>query len=279
MVEHLRITVLAENTAGARDVLAEHGLSFWIEANERRILFDTGQGRVLEHNAKTLDVDLKTAEIVALSHGHFDHTGGLNRLADRLSKLSVHAHPLAFEAKWSRMRDGRVQAIGAPVPSVAALIERVGTFVPTQEPRKLIDGVWLTGQIPRCNDFEDTGGDFYLDAGCTTPDPLLDDQAMFIETPRGLVVLLGCAHSGLVNTLDYIGELSGQSRVHAVLGGTHLLAARENRLTRSIEALQRFGVEVVGASHCTGHRAMARLWSTLPDRCAPCAAGSRLVFE
>jgi 7,8-dihydropterin-6-yl-methyl-4-(beta-D-ribofuranosyl)aminobenzene 5'-phosphate synthase len=279
LIKHLRITVLAENTAGGPDVLAEHGLAFWIEADDRRILFDTGQGRVLKHNAKTLGVDLESAEIVALSHGHFDHTGGLNRIADHLGNVSVYAHPLAFEAKWSRLKDGTVRAIGAPVPGAAAIIEHVRAFIPTKEPHKLIDGVWLTGEIPRCNDFEDTGGDFYLDAGCTILDPLLDDQAMFVETPRGVVVLLGCAHAGLVNTLDYIAKLSGQSRVHAVLGGMHLLTAPENRLAQSIESLRRFGVEVVGASHCTGHRAVARLWSDLADRCVVCAAGSRFMFE
>jgi 7,8-dihydropterin-6-yl-methyl-4-(beta-D-ribofuranosyl)aminobenzene 5'-phosphate synthase len=279
LIKHLRITVLAENTAGGRDVLAEHGLAFWIEADTRRILFDTGQGRVLQHNAKTLGVDLESTEIVALSHGHFDHTGGLNRLADHLHNLSLYAHPMAFEAKWSKLGDGTVRAIGAPVPDAAAVIQGVRVFIPTQEPHELIDGVWLTGQIPRRNDFEDTGGDFYLDASCTVPDPLLDDQAMFVETPRGLVVLLGCAHSGLVNTLDHTAKLSGQSRIHAVLGGMHLLTASENRLAQSIESLRRLGVEVIGASHCTGHRAVARLWSDLADRCVVCAAGSRFVFE
>jgi 7,8-dihydropterin-6-yl-methyl-4-(beta-D-ribofuranosyl)aminobenzene 5'-phosphate synthase len=279
LIRRLRITVLAENTAGGPDVLAEHGLSFWIEADDRRLLFDTGQGRVLQHNAKMLGVDLQSAESVALSHGHFDHTGGLTRIADQLPNLSVYVHPLAFERKWSRSKDGTVRAIGAPLPDASAAIERVRAFVPTQEPHRLIDGVWLTGQIPRCNDFEDTGGDFYLDAGCTIPDPLLDDQAMFFETPRGLVVLLGCAHAGLVNTLDYIVKLSGQSRIHAVLGGMHLLTAPEDRLAQSIESLRKLGVEMVGASHCTGCRAVARLWNDLADRCVVCAAGSRFAFD
>ncbi len=279
MIKHLRIAVLTENTAGGPDVLAEHGLAFWIEADDRSVLFDTGQGNVLRHNAKTLGVDLDNAEIVALSHGHVDHTGGLNRLSDHLGNLTVYAHPSAFEAKWSRSEDGTVRAIGAPVSEIAAIMDRVRTFVPTREPHKLIDGVWLTGQIPRCNDYEDTGGNFYLDGSCTIPDPLLDDQAMFIETPRGLVVLLGCAHSGLVNTLDYVTRLGGQSRIHAVLGGMHLLTASQNRLEQSIGSLRRLGVEVIGASHCTGYGAVARLWTALPDRCVPCATGSRFVFE
>ena len=132
----------------------------------------------------------------------------------------------------------------------------------------------MTGEIPRRNAFEDTGGPFYLDRACTEPDPLLDDQALYIETSAGLVVVLGCAHAGVVNTLDYIAELTGRQQVYAVLGGMHLVRASAERLEATVEALKRYGVQKIGTAHCTGMRAATYLWSRLPDQCFECSVGS-----
>jgi hypothetical protein len=116
-------------------------------------------------------------------------------------------------------------------------------------------------------------------AVCSRPDPLVDDQAMFFETRDGIVVLLGCAHSGVVNTLQYVDHLTGRKPIHAVLGGMHLIGASAERLARTIEALRNWDIRLLAPAHCTGMAATAALWNAFPGRCTTCHAGSRFEFE
>jgi 7,8-dihydropterin-6-yl-methyl-4-(beta-D-ribofuranosyl)aminobenzene 5'-phosphate synthase len=278
MIADFRITVLAENTAGEPNLLGEHGLAFWIEADGRRILFDTGQGRVIRHNAEQLNIPLDTAEMVVISHGHFDHTGGLRAVLGSDSQKQVYLHPSALETKYARRKTPPHRNIGIPAADEEALQRQTPTVRWTRDPTELIGGVHVTGEIPRRNDFEDTGGPFYRDESCTEPDPLLDDQALYVETPAGTVVVLGCAPAGVVNTLDYIAEQTGRNPVYAVLGGMHLVRANPKRLEATAEALERYGVQRIGTAHCTGMRAASYLWSRLPSECFECSVGRTLAF-
>jgi 7,8-dihydropterin-6-yl-methyl-4-(beta-D-ribofuranosyl)aminobenzene 5'-phosphate synthase len=276
----LSIAVLVDNTANRQGLLAEHGLSFWIEARGRRILFDTGQGMALAHNADKLGIDLSTVDDVVLSHGHYDHTGGLLAALPEFSRAAVYVHLTAFCERFVQDSQTGVRPVRSPIESFDWLTSRVGRVVATRtQPIGLGGGVWLTGQIPRRSDFEDAGGAFYLDQACTQPDTIIDDQALYIETEQGLVVLLGCAHAGVVNTLEYICTLTGQNRIHAVLGGMHLLNADERRLGQTIRRLRELDVQRIGLAHCTGFGAMARMHHELPDRCFYCATGTRIEFE
>jgi len=274
MIDDLRVTVLAENTVRGIDLLGEHGLAFWIEAGGRRILFDTGQGKVLHHNAQCLQLPLHAVQMIAISHGHFDHTGGLKDVLTTVGKIDLYLHPAALQPKYYRKKTPPHRAIGIPDLDEQTLRRHARNLLWTREPTKLIEGIHLTGQIPRRNDFEDTGGPFYLDDSCGTPDPLLDDQALYVETPAGTVVVLGCAHAGVVNTLDYVAQLTGGDRIHAVLGGMHLVSASTERLEATVAALKRHGIQKIGAAHCTGTRATAHLWSQLPGACFECCVGS-----
>ena len=279
MIDDLRITVLAENTVRQANLLAEHGLAFWIEADRQHILFDTGQGNVLRHNAKCLEIPLDTAEKVVISHGHFDHTGGLKDVLDTARQIDLYLHPAALEAKYHRKKTPPHRSIGIPGLAEQVLRRQTQNLVWTGGPTTLMEGVYITGEIPRRNHFEDTGGPFYLDRSCTESDPLLDDQALYVETPAGIVVVLGCAHAGVVNTLDYVAELTGRDQIHAVLGGMHLVRATTQRLEATVEALKRYGVRKIGTAHCTGIRATSYLWSQLPDECFECSVGSVFNIE
>ena len=272
---NLRITVLVENTAGRVNVLGEHGLSLWIEAAGRSFLMDTGQGGALAANAAQLGVDLARAEAIVLSHGHYDHTGGLVPALDPSRRTRVYAHRAAFGSKFVR-HGGTTRDIAIPATCKEVIRQRADvTWV--EGPVDLGGGLRLTGPVPRVTDYEDTGGAFFTDAACTQPDALVDDQAAFLETDAGTAVMLGCAHSGVINTLRYVQSLTGGRRIHTVLGGMHLGSASPERMERTVAELRKMNVERLMPCHCTGLAATVRLWSELPGRCVVCAAGT--VFE
>jgi len=271
-----RITALVEDTAGGRGLLAEHGLSFWIELGSRKILFDTGQGHVLTRNARQLGFHLEQAEAVIISHGHYDHTGGLSETLRLARQTRVYAHPAALAPKYARNTDGSSKEIGIPLLNEQKIREQADLIL-TEKPVEIGEGLFLTGPVPRRTDFEDVGGQYFTDPDCLRPDALTDDQSAFIETPAGTVVILGCAHAGVINTLNYIRELTGNRRIHTVLGGMHLLAAGPERMHKTVVGLRRIDVKRLIPCHCTGFAAMARLWHEFPDQCALCHVGT--VFD
>lgn len=278
MVSNLRITVLSENTAGQRHLLAEHGLALWLEADGHRILFDTGQGLALGHNARQLGISLADADAVVLSHGHYDHIGGLAAELDQFAGADLYAHPAAFQLRFSPRGLSGPQSVTPPIRGMEDVRPHVRRLLLTLRPLSVAPGVWVTGEIPRRHAFEAGNGYFFLNEAHTRRDPLLDDQAMWVETPHGLVVLLGCAHAGVVNTLDYIAELAPGRPIVGLVGGMHLLTADENRLNETIAALRRHAVRRIAPAHCTGAAARRRLWAALPDNCVEVTAGTRLLF-
>lgn len=254
-------------------MLAEHGLSFWIELGEKKILFDTGQGHVLAPNARKLGIRLDQADAIVLSHGHYDHTGGLGDALPTSRKAMVYVHPAAFEPKYSRNPDGSARAVGMHATIQQKLRENA-ELVWVQEPAALCDGLRLTGPVPRKNDFEDTGGAFFKDRDCIQPDDLPDDQSAFVETPVGTVVILGCAHSGVINTLRYIQALTDNHPIHTVVGGMHLLKASPDRMDKTLAELRRQDIQNLLPCHCTGFAATARLWNEFKGRCSTCPVGT-----
>jgi 7,8-dihydropterin-6-yl-methyl-4-(beta-D-ribofuranosyl)aminobenzene 5'-phosphate synthase len=136
----------------------------------------------------------------------------------------------------------------------------------------------VTGQVPRINNFEDVGGDFFLDENSQKADELFDDQTLFIESARGLIIVLGCAHAGVVNILNYVAELTNQGHIYAIIGGTHLLNASSERIELTIEAIKRYNVQQVCLAHCTGSKAVAEFRNTFAEQCAECAVGKHFEF-
>jgi len=273
-----RVTVLVENNARGRGLLGEHGLAIWIEIGSQRILFDTGQGGVLSHNAAKLGVRLERANHIILSHGHYDHTGGLGRMLKAAGHPRVYAHPDAFLPKYARNDRGTGRDIGIREADESTMRRQPEDLIWTKQPTEIYQGVFVTGEIPRLTKFEDTGGPFFLDQECRHPDRLADDQAVFFESARGTVVLLGCAHAGVINTLEYVRRLTDDKPIHAVMGGMHLVSASQQRLDRTIEALRQLNVTRLGPAHCTGMTATMKLWDAFPERCFSWTTGSYMEF-
>jgi 7,8-dihydropterin-6-yl-methyl-4-(beta-D-ribofuranosyl)aminobenzene 5'-phosphate synthase len=271
------ITILTDNTAQGMGLLGEHGLSFWIETPATCVLFDTGQGLALPHNANALGVDLNCADAIVLSHGHYDHTSGLPYVFSCAPRARLFLHPSSLTSRFSR-REGASREIGMTENVREAVNERKASITWTTEPTEIAHGLFVTGPIPRRSTFEDTGGPFFLDPDGNMPDPIEDDQAMWIETRVGVVVLLGCAHSGVVNTLDHIQQQTGRTPIRAIVGGMHLGSASDERMARTIESLSQLNIGGVWPCHCTGAAATARLMAAFGDRCHSCNVGTRIEF-
>jgi 7,8-dihydropterin-6-yl-methyl-4-(beta-D-ribofuranosyl)aminobenzene 5'-phosphate synthase len=278
VIGRLRITTLAEDTAGEPGLMAEHGLCLLIEADGHQILFDAGQGKVLLANARRLGADLRQVEAVVLSHGHYDHTGGLAQVLPRASRPVVHLHPAALEKKYARADQPPHRSIGIPDLAAREIHAQARGVVRTRKPTEVLPGIYVTGEIPRHTDFESASGPFFLDEQCRRPDPVIDDQALYVDSIEGLVVVLGCAHAGVVNTLEYISHLTGRGQIRAVLGGMHLLRAPADWVDQTLRALERLDVQTVAPCHCTGLAAVARFQSALGSRVVDCRTGSRLQF-
>ncbi len=276
---HAVLTLVSENNTGFdAHALGEWGLSVLVEAGRQRLLFDTGGGRVLVDNARALEVDLSRLDAIVLSHGHGDHTGGLPKALELAGKVDVYLHPAGFDPFFLRAGSGIVRS--AMPMTRDELTARARRVIETRGPTPVGEGLMVTGAVPRLTGFEDTGvvGLAFSDEGLTRPDPVSADQALFFRVREGIVLLLGCGHSGVVNTMRYVSELLGEPRIYAVIGGTHLLRASPARLEATAQALREHGVQKVMLCHCTGIDAYAALSRALPGRCSWPASGARLEF-
>lgn len=264
MIENLAITVLVNDKSSYPQLAVEHGLSIWIEADDHRIIFDTGKSSLLIKNAGLLGIDLSVAEFMILSHGHYDHTGGVDKVLELNPEIKVFCHPALFIPRYSRQPDGRMKPIGIN-SSASVSLDRVYDKISwVNEPLQIIDGIYVTGPIPRKNDFEDTGGHFFFDKDGICTDPVMDDLSIWFETSKGLVMVTGCCHSGLVNTIQYVTSIA-QMSITTLIGGFHLLNASGERIEKTIKYLKKQSIKSIMPLHCTGENSVAMLRRAIGD--------------
>ena len=270
-----KITVLAENTAKGMDVVGELGLSLWIETDDTCVLFDTGQGMALPRNATVLGIDIGQANTLVLSHGHNDHSGGLEHALATAPHARLAMHPLAASPHFS-FTNGKSHKIGMSESAREAVLAHNDSVILTSEPTELAPRLFATGAVPRITAFENTGGPFYLDDEGKVPDPIEDDQALWLDGPNGITVIVGCAHAGIINTLNMVRSLNPGRPIQTVIGGMHLGSADQARMDKTVTALREFDIQRLLPIHCTGFAAAARLWHEFPGRVRISPVGSRI---
>jgi len=277
---HDIICVVNDTVQRSRGLRAEHGQSFWITTEAGAVLLDTGQsGGVLRHNLGTLALDPQILQALAISHAHYDHTGGLPALAERLApSLPLYANADLLRARFAQ-RDDEWRSIGLPVTE--DWLRAHFSLHLDDVPQPVAPGVWTTGAItarphPQGRSLHHV---VYNGAGYIA-DPYRDDLSLVIEVKQGLLLLCGCCHAGLLNTLEHVQRTFARPIV-AIVGGTHLGNANASTLNVIAQTIAEWGtVRRIYLNHCSGERAYHTLLHRLGDDVVrPCPAGTIIDIE
>jgi 7,8-dihydropterin-6-yl-methyl-4-(beta-D-ribofuranosyl)aminobenzene 5'-phosphate synthase len=285
----MRITILSENyTPFSLKLRGEHGFCALIEKDDRQFLFDTGRFGVCVDNADAMKIDLTKVEKILLSHGHIDHTGGLEVVLKTINHpVEIVAHPKIFEEKFI-VGDQYVKSFGRPdvfigVTLSAYYLEKMlnASFNLQEGFCEVGEGVWLTGEVPFTNGVEKIPESFLVErGGIRVHDDFADDNSLLIDTGSGLVVVLGCAHRGIVNILTYAKKKLNK-KIRAVIGGTHLHGAPKEQIEFAgsylKELFENDGVELFAPAHCTGIDTIIDFCTEFKDIAKPAFCGA--VFE
>ncbi|OQY00478.1 MAG: MBL fold metallo-hydrolase [Desulfobacteraceae bacterium 4572_130] len=260
----MKITILCENYVGLPlGVIGEHGFACYIETRQGNYLFDTGQGFGIVQNSLILKKDLSKIDGIIISHGHYDHTGGLDKVLSISGKKNIYAHPDIFIKRfWGEKFIG--------IPFNQTYLESLGAdFKFNKDLVEIEKELYLTGEIPRLNEFEKGDLNMYAidkNKNIIKPDPIQDDLSLLIDSPKGLIIILGCAHAGMINIINYAIKKLNKDKIYAIIGGTHLGFSSDAQFKETLNVIDEYKIELVGVSHCTGLPKASLLHSKLKDK-------------
>jgi len=274
----LRITTLVEDSLGEHlSLVHEHALSFHIDTGAETLLFDTGQSDAIIRNAAKLRIDLKAVRSVVLSHGHYDHSGGLRAMAAHAPGFRVFTGAGFFADKYGDL-GAACEFLGNDFDAQWLADNGIAHTVLSEPVREIASGIYALTDFPRRHPDERVNPRFTVRVnGTFVEDTFADEVTLAVDSPRGLIVVLGCSHPGVKNMLDAVQERLARP-IHAVIGGTHLVEASPDSLSLTIDYLRQKDIPVIGASHCTGAVAMDRL-AAFGSRYYRNATGTALIID
>lgn len=252
--DEVTVTAIVENTSNKPGFYAEHGLSMLIEIISKdkttKILMDAGQSTfAFLNNAQRLKIDLTDINAIVISHGHYDHTGALLTLKGKIPKrIPIIGHPNMFDKKYSK--HVRLRYIGVPFSKDD--LRHIGTLTLTKSPVKVAPSACTTGEINRTSISSSSNKLVVKKNDTLVKDNLLDDQALVVNTEKGLVIISGCAHSGIINTIFHAQKLTNQENVFGIIGGFHLVESDPDTIKAVLEILKILNPKVLAPCHCTG---------------------------
>lgn len=271
----LKVTILTENSVRRRGLLAEHGLSFWLELDDCQILFDAGQSDVYRHNAQQLGIDIQKADKIVLSHGHYDHGDGFRffPVDERGQWPLFYAHPDAFCKRYARNNgEGSMRTVGLnwQLSELPGLQQRL---VLNEEIITIAEGTYLCCNIKKQHGKYLSPNFFTKKNGKIIPDHFLDEQIIVSRTKAGLVILLGCCHPGFIDCLHYVNKHFSGEHIHAIMGGFHLLNHSDAALSELSKSMEAFSFDYIMPLHCTGIKAWCLLRQVYAEKCLQMQAG------
>jgi 7,8-dihydropterin-6-yl-methyl-4-(beta-D-ribofuranosyl)aminobenzene 5'-phosphate synthase len=273
----VRLTVLVEDTVNKPDLIAKHGLSILVETtsadSKSRILMDAGPPPdVALHNANVMKADIRSLDAIVISHGHYDHAGGLVQILRSIGRPTlVVAHPLAFAPKFAYKPN--LKFIGTEF-NHESVRDAGGVLLIARNSVPVATGVIASGEVPRENDFEKVEGFWTVANDHFLQDPMTDDQSVVINLrEKGLVIISGCAHAGIINTVRNAEKIAGTDDIYAIIGGFHLADASGKRIEATLDQLLRIQPKRLYPCHCTGSRAMKRFLESFGERLAAVRTG------
>ncbi|MDO4745547.1 MAG: MBL fold metallo-hydrolase [Bacillota bacterium] len=265
---------LVENKTEHTSMLAEHGLSIYIEADGKKILFDAGATDIVLHNAEVMGVDLKDVDFAAVSHGHYDHTGGFPAFCALNEKAPIYIHKDAFRKSYGFV-DGKPEDQMSGIcwsDDEKAAIE--GRLKYTDGPVYITENICVTGTVPYAEGTNITENFYFMDeAGQWQKDDMCHEQVLVIKEPDGLYIFSGCSHRGVISALEAGKAMFPGERVAVLVAGMHLYSATEEDRKYVVDQMEAEGLDKVMPVHCTGIKAICDLKTRLGDACTVAVAG------